>query len=78
VPERLQSRVKDLGGKLSPERLLEEVLAVVPDQGSIVAVGNIHGQGEVLLHELDALPAWTAPVAGRAGVPVPRMAGALK
>jgi poly-gamma-glutamate synthase PgsB/CapB len=59
VPDRLQSRIADLGGKLPSERLLEEVLAAVPDYGSIVAVGNIHGQGEVLLHELEALPGWT-------------------
>lgn len=75
VPDRLQSRVKDLGGKLPPDRLLEEVLAAVPDQASIVAVGNIHGQGEVLLHELAGLPAWTSGDTPRAGVPRPRTAG---
>lgn len=60
VPDELQSRVVDLGGKLPPERLLEEVLLAVPDLGSVVAVGNIHGQGEVLLHELGSLPGWTS------------------
>jgi gamma-polyglutamate synthase len=60
VPDRLQSRVVDLGGKLPPERLAEDVLAAVPDLGSIVACGNIHGQGEVLLHELAALPGWNS------------------
>jgi hypothetical protein len=60
VPGKLQSRVVDLGGKMPPERLLEEVLAAVPDLASIVACGNIHGQGEVLLHELADLPGWTS------------------
>ncbi|WFF02786.1 poly-gamma-glutamate synthase PgsB [Micromonospora sp. WMMD964] len=58
VPADLQSRVVDLGGKLPPERLVSEVMAVTTGDGSIVAVGNIHGQGEVLLHELAALPSW--------------------
>jgi poly-gamma-glutamate synthase PgsB/CapB len=59
VPQELQDRVVDLGGKLVPHRLLEGVLAATPDDSSIVAVGNIHGQGEVLIHELAALPSWT-------------------
>jgi poly-gamma-glutamate synthase PgsB/CapB len=78
VPDRLQSRVVDLGGKLPPERLLEEVLMAVPDLGSIVAVGNIHGQGEVLLHELEALPGWNSGEthdALRAGVSGPHTTG---
>ncbi|MEU8422292.1 poly-gamma-glutamate synthase PgsB [Micromonospora sp. NPDC048835] len=58
VPAELQSRVVDLGGKLPSERLISEVLAVTAEDASIVAVGNIHGQGEVLLHELAALPSW--------------------
>ncbi|MEU8252741.1 poly-gamma-glutamate synthase PgsB [Micromonospora inaquosa] len=58
VPADLQSRVVDLGGKLPPERLVSEVMAVTAADASIVAVGNIHGQGEVLLHELAALPSW--------------------
>ena len=78
VPGRLQSRLVDLGGKLPPERLLEEVLMAVPDRGSVVAVGNIHGQGEVLLHELAALPAWTSGEthdAHHARIPSPRLTG---
>ncbi|MEK8108261.1 poly-gamma-glutamate synthase PgsB [Micromonospora sp. M12] len=57
VPEELQSRVVDLGAA-PPERLVSEVMAVTAEDASIVAVGNIHGQGEVLLHELAALPSW--------------------
>ncbi|MEV1286591.1 poly-gamma-glutamate synthase PgsB [Micromonospora sp. NPDC049679] len=59
VPGELQDRVVDLGGKLVPDRLLEGVTAATPDGSSIIAVGNIHGQGEVLLHELEALPSWS-------------------
>ena len=59
VPAELQDRVLDLGGKLPPDRLLEGVMEATPDDSSIVAVGNIHGQGEVLIHELAALPSWT-------------------
>ena len=59
VPAELQDRVVDLGGKLPPDRLIEGVMAATPDDSSIVAVGNIHGQGEVLIHELAALPSWT-------------------
>ncbi|AEB42224.1 MULTISPECIES: poly-gamma-glutamate synthase PgsB [Micromonospora] len=58
VPADLQSRVVDLGGKLPPERLVAEVMAATAPDGSVIAVGNIHGQGEVLLHELAALPSW--------------------
>jgi poly-gamma-glutamate synthase PgsB/CapB len=58
VPAELQSRVVDLGSKLPPNRMLAEVMTAAGDDASIVAVGNIHGQGEVLLHELAALPSW--------------------
>lgn len=58
VPAELQDRIVDLGGKVSPGRLLEGVMAATPDDSSVLAVGNIHGQGEVLLHELQALPSW--------------------
>ncbi|MCM0673439.1 poly-gamma-glutamate synthase PgsB [Micromonospora phytophila] len=59
VPTELQDRIVDIGGKLPPDRLLEGVLAETPADASIVAIGNIHGQGEVLIHELAELPGWT-------------------
>ncbi len=65
VPAELQNQVVDLGGKLPPERLLAEVMNVTAEDASIVAVGNIHGQGEVLLHELAALPSWEPGERGR-------------
>jgi poly-gamma-glutamate synthase PgsB/CapB len=58
IPSDLQDRVVDLGGKLEPDRLLDGVMAATAHDSSIVAVGNIHGQGEVLIHELAALPSW--------------------
>ncbi|MBM0256551.1 poly-gamma-glutamate synthase PgsB [Micromonospora sp. 4G55] len=59
VPAELQDRVVDLGGKPDPDSLLQGVSAATPDDSSIVAVGNIHGQGEVLVHQLATLPGWT-------------------
>ncbi|SCF24739.1 poly-gamma-glutamate synthase PgsB/CapB [Micromonospora purpureochromogenes] len=59
VPADLQDRVIDLGGKPDPDSLLQGVTAATPDDSSIVAVGNIHGQGEVLVHQLATLPGWT-------------------
>jgi gamma-polyglutamate synthase len=67
IPAELQDRVVDLGGKPDPSRLLEGVTAATPDDSSIVAVGNIHGQGEVLLHELARLPGWTCEDGSESG-----------
>jgi poly-gamma-glutamate synthase PgsB/CapB len=58
VPKQLRDRVVDLGGRLAPHRLVEGLLAASSDGASVVAVGNIHGQGEVLIHELAELPSW--------------------
>ncbi|MEV0136615.1 poly-gamma-glutamate synthase PgsB [Dactylosporangium sp. NPDC050688] len=58
IPADLLDRVVDIGGKLDPDRLLDGVVAATDFDSSIVAVGNIHGQGEVLLHELAGLPSW--------------------
>jgi gamma-polyglutamate synthase len=56
VPRDLADRVVDLGGALDLDALLD-ALVIGPDGvGSVVAVGNIHGQGEVLLSRIAALP----------------------
>jgi hypothetical protein len=47
--------VVDLGGRLSADALLHGFVRVLDDRASVVAVGNIHGQGEVLLEELAGL-----------------------
>ncbi|BCJ76457.1 poly-gamma-glutamate synthase PgsB [Catellatospora sp. IY07-71] len=75
VPEHLQDRIVDLGVRMSPHMLLERVMSAVDDGSSLVAVGNIHGQGEVLLHELANLPSWVPaeqpPAAAATPAPVP-------
>jgi gamma-polyglutamate synthase len=58
VAARLQDRVVDLGRRMPPHRLMEQVMSALAADSSVVAVGNIHGQGEVLLHELAGLPTW--------------------
>ncbi|MET0136522.1 MAG: poly-gamma-glutamate synthase PgsB [Kibdelosporangium sp.] len=63
IPADWPGQVVDLGGRLEPEKLLAGVLAGVAGAElpvSLVSVGNIHGQGEVLLEQLATLP--RAPV----------------
>ncbi|QYN38622.1 poly-gamma-glutamate synthase PgsB [Pseudonocardia sp. DSM 110487] len=56
VPRKLTDRVVDLGGDLDIDAFLDEVAFGPEGDGSVVAVGNIHGQGEVLLSRIAALP----------------------
>ncbi|WP_447006786.1 poly-gamma-glutamate synthase PgsB [Saccharothrix isguenensis] len=55
VGDAWQDRVTDLGGARSAEDLLDAILAEVDEIASLIAIGNIHGQGEVLLAALEAL-----------------------
>ncbi|MEU1288414.1 poly-gamma-glutamate synthase PgsB [Kitasatospora sp. NPDC005856] len=56
IPAGWSGRVVDLGGdKRDPERLTAELLAELGPDSSLVAVGNIHGQGELFLEELARL-----------------------
>ncbi|CRK56730.1 Poly-gamma-glutamate synthase subunit PgsB/CapB [Alloactinosynnema sp. L-07] len=55
VPAEWQDRIVDLGGTRPAADLLTAILAGIDDEAALVAVGNIHGQGELLLEELDAL-----------------------
>lgn len=50
----LHSRVVDLGGRQKPDDLLGDILAGVRGETSLVLIGNIHGQGELLLDRLRA------------------------
>jgi gamma-polyglutamate synthase len=52
----LADRVVDLGGALDFEELLNNLATDVHGTASLAAVGNIHGQGEILLDKLRALP----------------------
>lgn len=56
IPAQWQDRVVDLGGRLSAQALMKGILRQVGQRASLVAVGNIHGQGEVLLETLNTLP----------------------
>jgi poly-gamma-glutamate synthase PgsB/CapB len=83
IPQRWQDAVVDLGGNRRPVELVDGILSGVDGQASLVAIGNIHGQGELLLDELDrlppapegALPEPRRPTPYPRGVPTPHGAG---
>jgi gamma-polyglutamate synthase len=53
VPPKWHGEVVDLGGpRRDPADILDAILARVTDEASVVAIGNIHGQGELLLDQL--------------------------
>ncbi|MGW2982564.1 hypothetical protein [Streptomyces humidus] len=57
VPAHWTGNVVDLGGdRRDPDRLTTDLLARLGPDSSLVAIGNIHGQGELLLERLAALP----------------------
>ncbi|MBT2364090.1 poly-gamma-glutamate synthase PgsB [Streptomyces sp. ISL-10] len=74
IPAEFRSRAVDLGGdRRDPEEFMAELLGRISPDSSLVAIGNIHGQGELLLEHLAELPADesdTEPPA-RQGVPAP-------
>ncbi|MEV8364692.1 poly-gamma-glutamate synthase PgsB [Streptomyces niveus] len=62
IPAEWRSRAVDLGGdKRDPEEFMRELLAQLGADSSLVAIGNIHGQGELLLEHLAELPADETP-----------------
>ena len=67
IPERWQSRVVDLGGRRSGEQMLDDILGHLSGDASLIAVGNIHGQGEILLEELAELGRRAPAVPGPRG-----------
>jgi gamma-polyglutamate synthase len=74
VPNAWRSRVADLGGNRPPRELLKEILRDVDGTATLVLVGNIHGQGELLLEQIDRLP--EVPRVAPAIPGVPRQRGA--
>ena len=64
VPAELADRVVDLGGTLDFAALLDALVTDPTGGASVVAVGNIHGQGEVLLDRLHELPTAVARTCG--------------
>jgi poly-gamma-glutamate synthase PgsB/CapB len=64
VPTELADRVVDLGGSLDFPALLHALVTDADGAATLIAIGNIHGQGEILLdrlHELPTAPARTSP-----------------
>ena len=56
IPAHWNGNVVDLGGdRRDPGRLTSDLLARLGPDSSLVAIGNIHGQGELLLERLTAL-----------------------
>jgi poly-gamma-glutamate synthase PgsB/CapB len=69
IPDHLADRVVDLGGKLPFAALLDHLVTDRAGCASVVAVGNIHGQGEALLDAMSALP--FAPEPREVLLPIP-------
>ncbi|AJT65687.1 hypothetical protein T261_4030 [Streptomyces lydicus] len=58
IPDEFRSRAVDLGGDgRDPEEFMAQLLGRLGPDSSLVAIGNIHGQGEQLLEHLARLPA---------------------
>lgn len=58
IPAEYRSRAVDLGGdRRDPEELMSRLLGALGPNSSLVAIGNIHGQGEIVLARLAELPA---------------------
>lgn len=75
IPAEWRSRAVDLGGdKRDPEEFMRELLAQLGPDSSLVAIGNIHGQGELLLEHLAELPADETPDPDLDPVPAPSSA----
>ncbi|MEU8029707.1 poly-gamma-glutamate synthase PgsB, partial [Streptomyces sp. NPDC049099] len=57
IPGGWGGRIVDLGGDdRDPDSLTADLLAALDGDASLVAIGNIHGQGELLLERLAQLP----------------------
>ena len=58
VPSDWDGEVIDLGGlDREAEEIFRSIMAEVGEEASLVAIGNIHGQGEMLLEHLEHLGA---------------------
>jgi poly-gamma-glutamate synthase PgsB/CapB len=69
VPAKLADRVIDLGGPLDFTALLDAAVTDATGGAAVVAMGNIHGQGEVLLERMRSLPVAAARTMQRQGPP---------
>jgi len=58
IPRRWAGEVIDLGGaRREPEDIFRSIVHEVNGEATVVAIGNIHGQGEALLEHLEQLGA---------------------
>jgi hypothetical protein len=65
IPADWHDRVVDLGGHRPARDLVRDLLSEKDGpELSLVAIGNIHGQGELLIAELDKLPTIVAEAHG--------------
>ncbi|MGD1224266.1 poly-gamma-glutamate synthase PgsB [Streptomyces krungchingensis] len=62
IPAAYRDRAVDLGGdRRDPEEFMGQLIGRLGSDSSLVAIGNIHGQGEHLLEHLAELPADDTP-----------------
>ncbi|MFE7134719.1 poly-gamma-glutamate synthase PgsB [Streptomyces sp. NPDC057638] len=62
IPAEFRDRAVDLGGdNREAEDFMNELIGHLGPHSSLVAIGNIHGQGEILLEHLAELPADETP-----------------
>lgn len=72
IPAEWRDRAVDLGGERRPaDEFMPTLLGRISDGASLVAIGNIHGQGEELLEYLAELPADESATADDAARPAP-------
>ncbi len=58
LPQGWEGQVIDLGGlDREAEEIFRTIVAAIDEEASLVAIGNIHGQGEMLLEHLEHLGA---------------------
>ncbi|MGW0545998.1 poly-gamma-glutamate synthase PgsB [Streptomyces altiplanensis] len=76
IPAQWRDRAVDLGGdRRAADEFMGQLLGELGPDSSLVAIGNIHGQGEVLLEHLAELPADETPADPSAGTPAGPSAG---
>ncbi|MGW4565231.1 poly-gamma-glutamate synthase PgsB [Streptomyces sp. NPDC004561] len=70
IPAGFRSRAVDLGGdRRDPGEFMARLLETLGPDSSLVAIGNIHGQGEILLEHLAELPPDDSPDEPAAAAP---------
>jgi hypothetical protein len=60
IPQKWHDTIVDLGGTRDAAELVDEIVDGIDEEASLIAIGNIHGQGELLLEQLATLPAGPA------------------